>query len=377
MNYPSKKSLIENKKIAIFKPFNARHDNAFGTGQYEVFKSINELKGYEVTFFISDRDVYFKGVNNIYVKNKVVMTFIARCVRILFRLPFIKLPFYGNLNFDEYDFVVTEGMHYVFLKYFNSYKGMLILNDSVTSKNKISKVDYVLVNKLFENSLTVVVNDKIPVLYLNNKIELKTKVIGHSVQLRKINFKERMSFNGRILSIGRLTEEKGYIYIFSAIKELISNHPDLVLDVFGEGPLEKTLRSYIKNNKLEKNIFLKGFLEHGKLLEAFDDYDMFISHPIEMDHVAEAFHMGNMEAMASGLPVITTDCGGVPFVVKDNALVCRQRKVNEIIVSIENLLINNILINKISINGRKYIEENFSHEVIVAKWKEVFDQDKL
>jgi len=34
------------KKIAVFKPINAQVDNVFGTGQYEVFKSINELKEY-------------------------------------------------------------------------------------------------------------------------------------------------------------------------------------------------------------------------------------------------------------------------------------------------------------------------------------------
>ena len=56
------------KKIAVFKPINARHNNAFGTGQYEVFKSINESKEYEVTFFLSDKNIYFTGVNNEYIK---------------------------------------------------------------------------------------------------------------------------------------------------------------------------------------------------------------------------------------------------------------------------------------------------------------------
>ena len=39
------------KKIAVFKPINARHNNAFRTGQFEIFKSINESKEYEVTVF--------------------------------------------------------------------------------------------------------------------------------------------------------------------------------------------------------------------------------------------------------------------------------------------------------------------------------------
>ena len=362
------------KKIAVFKPINARHDNVFGTGEYEVFKSINELKEYEVTFFLADKDEYFVVVNNKYIKENRIITFIARIYRILFRKSFVRLPYYNNLNFNNYDIVVTEGIHYTFSKYFNNFKGKLILNDSITAVKKIRQIDRVLTNKLFENLLSVVVNEKIPILYKENNLLLKTRVIGHSLKLDKFNFIERDSFKGKILSIGRLIEEKGYIYIFSAIKQIIVHYPDVTLDVYGEGPLEKDLSDYIKENNLHNNIFLRGFLEHKKLLNSFCDYDLFISHPIEMDHIAEAFHMGNMEAMASGLPVITTDCGGVPFVVKDNAIVCRQMSIEDIVKSIEKLLTDKILFNKMSVKSRKYIEDNFSHEIIVKKWREVFDE---
>jgi len=362
------------KKIAVFMPENTRHNNAFGTGQYEIFKSINESKKYDVTFFLDNKDVYFSGVQNKYIKENKIISFIARIYRKLFGLSFLRFPYYGNLNFNNYDIVVTEGIHYAFLKYFDNFKGKLILNDSITSLQKIRKIDYKLVNKSFKNSLSVVVNEKIPILYKENNLLLKTRVIGHSLKLDKFNFIERASFKGKILSIGRLVEEKGYIYIFSAIKQIIVHYPDVTLDVYGEGPLEKDLSDYIKENNLHNNIFLRGFLEHKKLLNSFCDYDLFISHPIEMDHIAEAFHMGNMEAMASGLPVITTDCGGVPFVVKDNAIVCRQMSIEDIVKSIEKLLTDKILFNKMSVKSRKYIEDNFSHEIIVKKWREVFDE---
>ena len=60
---------------------------------------------------------------------------------------------YNNLNFNNYDIVVTEGIHYTFLKYFDNFKGKLILHDSITSVKKIREIDYALANKLFENSL--------------------------------------------------------------------------------------------------------------------------------------------------------------------------------------------------------------------------------
>ena len=51
------------KKIAVFKPINSRRDNAFRTGKYEIFKKINELEKYEVTFFLADKNQYFEGVH--------------------------------------------------------------------------------------------------------------------------------------------------------------------------------------------------------------------------------------------------------------------------------------------------------------------------
>ena len=48
--------------------------------------------------------------------------------------------------------------------------------------------------------------------------------------------------------------------------------------------------------------------------------------------------------------------------------------IEDIVKSIEKLLTDKILFNQMSVNGRKYIEDNFSHELIATKWREVFDE---
>ena len=67
----------------------------------------------------------------------------------------------------------------------------MILNDSITSEKKIRQINSTLVNKLFSNTISVVVNKKIPILYKDNNILLKTTVIGHSINLDKTKFKEK------------------------------------------------------------------------------------------------------------------------------------------------------------------------------------------
>ena len=68
-------------------------------------------------------------------------------------------------------------------------------------------------------------------------------------------------------------------------------------------------------------------MDYEKIIKIFCNYDLFISHPIETDHVAEAFLMSNIEAMASGLPIVSFDTKGVNeliinkkngFLIKEN-----------------------------------------------------------
>lgn len=361
------------KKIAIFKPYNARHNNAFKSGQYELFKSINELPEYDVTFFIDDELVSFKGVRNLYIKKRKIVTFYIRLLKKILGLNYAKIPYYGSLNFNEFDIVITEGIHYVFLKYFFSYKGKLILNDSITSTNMVKNINSKIVNKIFKNSICVLVNEKIKNLYLSNNIFLNTQVIGHYVQTDKIKFIKRDNNNYKILSVGRLVEEKGFLYIFSAIKQLVEKYPNIRLVIYGNGPLKTKLESFIKKNRLDETIILRGAIEYEDLLKELSNYDLFVSHPIELKYVAEAFHMGNMEAMTSGMPVITSNCGGIPSVVKDKALICRQRSITEIVQSIDKVYSNPKLFKSLSINGRKYVENNFSKNVILKKWLDVLN----
>lgn len=364
-------------KIAVFKPSNIRNDNAFATGQHIVFQRLNELENYEVTYFVDDLKTTFNKIDINYVKRNLTKEFFLKLKNKLFKIFYTKIPTYDNINFSEFDIVITEGIHYSLISYLENFEGKVIFNDSITTNYNIKKdkVDYL--NQSFKNATAVVVNDKIPTLYEKNKIKLKTKTIGHAIDTDKIKFKQRNVFNGKLISIGRLVEEKGYKYIIQAIKNLEENYPFLSLDIYGTGPLYDLIFEQIKELKLESKVRLLGFIDNHALLKQLNDYDAFISHPLEMSYIAEAFHMGNMEAMANGLPVITTDCGGVPYVVKDYAIITEQRNIKSIEKAIVQILENKSFYSDLSKNGRKYIENEFSLEIIVNKWKLLLEGEKI
>jgi glycosyltransferase involved in cell wall biosynthesis len=316
--------------------------------------------------------VVFSEVSTRYIQSNRYISLILDVIRRLFKISYIKSPYYKNLDFSKFDVVITEGLHCKFLKYFKNYRGMLILNDSITVEKRIKILDVDKINRIFKNVLVVTVNDKISFLYKKYGINLDTATIGHAIELDNIYFKERKVFTGKILSIGRLVKEKGYIYIFEAIKNLIMNYPSITLDIYGNGPLKKDLNQYIEENNLKNHIKIYEPLKHENLLKKFSNYELFISHSLEMDYIAEAFHMGNMEAMASGIPVITTDCGGIPYVVGDCAIVCRQKDIKSIEKNIIKLFKSEEEYNKLSLKGNFHIKNYYSLEVIEKKWINIF-----
>jgi glycosyltransferase involved in cell wall biosynthesis len=216
--------------------------------------------------------------------------------------------------------------------------------------------------------LVIAVNKKIPQLYKKNALNIKASVIGHSLNLDKINFAERKECNGKLVSIGRLVPEKGFKYIIEAINILKNKYPTLKLDIYGEGLLKSELLYYIRKKNLANHVFLKGHIAYENLINKLCEYDLFISHPLETPWIAEAFLIANMEAMAAGLPVITSDCGGVPYIVRDKAIVIKQKDVDGIAITIEEFMRDPQKVKRYSVEGRKYIEDNFRIEFIAKRW---------
>lgn len=63
----------------------------------------------------------------------------------------------------------------------------------------------------------------------------------------------------RLVSVGRLSKEKGYLDLLRIYNILIKEHPDWTLDIIGDGPERESLEEYIKEHHLEEKVILHGF----------------------------------------------------------------------------------------------------------------------
>lgn len=113
-----------------------------------------------------------------------------------------------------------------------------------------------------------------------------------------------------ILSIGRLSRQKGYDVLIDAFKQVVEKHPDVKLIIAGDGPDKQVLSAQICQNGLSEHIFLPGIVMRARdLLGA--------CHLYVNSSRWEGLPMTLLEAMAYNCPIIATNVGGNGEVIRD------------------------------------------------------------
>lgn len=114
----------------------------------------------------------------------------------------------------------------------------------------------------------------------------------------------------KLITIGNLNPWKGHKFLIDAIHIMKQEGTNCQLVIFGDGPALATLKSQIDELNLEESVFLKGYCANVKdYLPAFD--------LMALPSITEGLSNALLESAATGLPLIATDVGGNPEVVKN------------------------------------------------------------
>src|SRR5437016_6460841 len=122
-----------------------------------------------------------------------------------------------------------------------------------------------------------------------------------------------------IIAIGRLIAKKGFADLIRACALLVERGRSFRCEIFGEGPLENQLRAQIEELGLQERIQLPGAKPQHELRARLGAASVFVlpSAP-EIDGGMDNLPTVIMEAMATGLPVVSTTIGGIPEMVVEN-----------------------------------------------------------
>ena len=192
---------------------------------------------------------------------------------------------------------------------------------------------------------------------------------------KKINNQKLKSFKKKygikenaILYVGRIHESKGLQYVFEAIKDL-----DLQFVLVGQdsGYKERLLK-LAEKLKIKDKINFIGKLDEKNLVKAYNSCNMFI-----LFSEWEGFGITVIEAMATGKPVIVSNRGSLPLLVKegDNGYIIPFKNIKKLREKIDFLLKNKKLGEKMGKKGKK-IAGQYAWGMIIDKYEEIYKKFK-
>ncbi len=121
----------------------------------------------------------------------------------------------------------------------------------------------------------------------------------------------------RLLSVGRLVPKKGHDDLIAACAELRDAGYEIRCRIVGGGPLKAELSAQIAQLGLEKVVSLEGSMTHAELIGLYRQADLFALAPrITEDGDRDGIPNVIAEAIAAGVPVVSTDVSGIPELVR-------------------------------------------------------------
>lgn len=175
---------------------------------------------------------------------------------------------------------------------------------------------------------------------------------------------------GRIVTVGRLENQKNHQLLIEAFEQIYKKHPYIKLDIYGSGSLREYLQKLIDNKSLTNVITLKGPTKDVKgVLRS--------THIFVLSSDFEGMPNALMEAMAAGVPCVSTDCpcGGSRMLLGDNqygVLVPTNDK-EALIKAIESMLINVVKTNQYRIAAKNRSKE-FASDRVFQQWSDYLEK---
>lgn len=207
----------------------------------------------------------------------------------------------------------------------------------------------------------------------------KIAVINNGILYEKYNIKinnkkkkEQLSIktDGYIIGLCvRLSNQKGITYLLRAMPKIINMYPDILLLIAGDGKRRKNLEEESINLNIEKNVkFLGGRVDIPEILQLLTLYTL--------PSLWEGMPMALLEAMAAGVPIVTTNVGGIPKMIKHgfNGLIVDPQNHEKLGDAILKLLDDRKLREKFIENGKKTFLDNYDASIMTKKYEVLYNR---
>ena len=196
------------------------------------------------------------------------------------------------------------------------------------------------------------------------------KFIPNTIEIKKYDFLLRKEVKPNLLWVRSFSEIYNPTLAIKIVEALIEKGVDVKLCMVGPdvgGILEKCKR-IVEEKKLP--ISFTGKLRKEEWIDLSKDYDIFIN-TTNFDNTPVSV----IEALALGLPVISTNVGGIPYLIENNknGILVDPNNEDLFVEKIKYLVNHSLATENLSVNGRKLVE-TFDWEKVKTKWNAVLSE---
>lgn len=201
------------------------------------------------------------------------------------------------------------------------------------------------------------------------KLQRKSKIIYNAVKDEFFNVEKNIEKN-TVVTCGRLEEQKNHKMLINGFEMVSKNHTNAKLLIYGEGSLRTELQNIIDEKGLRDNIKLCG--NSDDIPAVLSRADIFV---LSSDY--EGMPNALMEALAAGVPSISTDCpcGGPRVLIENNknGFLTKVGDSKELASAIMKVMSDPSLKNKFSIESKKKAEEFRTFKILNSWYNYIID----
>lgn len=196
-----------------------------------------------------------------------------------------------------------------------------------------------------------------------------------SPKKKDASIRKKLGVEGEfILTVGRMAEKKGFRYLIEAMPLILEKLPKAKLVLIGDGPDKQMLEELARKLKLESSVIFAGKVTHKELENWYPTADVFVLPSIiAKGGDTEGLGVVFLEAIASGTPIIGSNVGGIPDIIKhgETGLLVEQKNTKELAGAVVRILTDGKLNRHVTTNAIKFVRENFTWDIVADKFAEM------
>lgn len=213
----------------------------------------------------------------------------------------------------------------------------------------------------------------------NEEVSHKVHLVYHGIDVRRFVPPENKNIRKKntLLTIGRLTEQKGFPYLLQAITILKDQGIMVRCHLIGEGEQRQQLEEMINHLNIGDQVQLLGAITQEKIIDYYHSAWIFVLPCIDtIDGNRDGIPNVLMEAMACGLPVITTDNSGQPELITNNicGMIVKPGSAEELAYAVKRLCVDDEFWENMQRQARKKVESYFDNRETILPLLDLFEK---